>query len=351
MFSMTTSELAQTEANDTSDTSSGGSVAARVAVDICLDALCRVLTNAAVEVENSALDLSSGFRDLATASGKQGDVLDRLLQTVSNLQHGDKVITLPDFCTMMGDHITETIDKIVAISENAMVLAFAMEGAIEQLEHIETFTKRIHKINSQTRLLALNATIEAARAGESGKGFAVVAKEVKQVSQEIDAMSREMETHIGAVGKTLRSGQETLGKVAGIDMSSNITVRVELDGLMQALLQQNENIAQIVQQSSVFVKDVSSQINRITVSVQFQDRNSQVAHNSALLLKAIRTHEPVAAVTLPDTPLEALNVLSSSITLSAVRQEIFSTAAQHGVLVPVESKEEQKPAEDDVELF
>lgn len=57
---------------------------------------------------------------------------------------------------------------------------------------------RIRKITGRTRILSLNAMIEAARAGDAGRGFAVVSNEVKMVSQEIDAISSEMESELTA---------------------------------------------------------------------------------------------------------------------------------------------------------
>jgi methyl-accepting chemotaxis protein len=328
------------------------SSAARLAEDICIEALCHVLTGAAADVESSTLDLSGGFKALAAASGQQGEILDRLLQTVSNLEYKQGSITLEEFCRMMGEHIGETVSKIVTISENAMKLAFAMEEAIEQLEFVEGFTKRIHKINSQTRLLALNATIEAARAGDAGRSFSVVANEVKQVSTEIDAMSREMEAHIGEVGKTLREGQETLGKVAGIDMTSHITMRTELDGLMHALLQQNKNVSEIVQKSAMFVKDVSKQINRVTVTIQFQDRNTQITQNAVLLMKAMRERILPGGAAEDLSPLELLEALSAQVTLSAVKQEIIAIAARRGLQVGYLKEAQQESGKvDDVELF
>lgn len=326
------------------------------AVDVCYEMLCSMLTGSADEVEASANELSSSFRALAESTGQQGAVLDRLLETIRFLDHGNGAVTLEDFTHMMGNNITDTVDKIVAIAENAMTLAFAMEGAAEQIEGIEKFIQKINKINSETRMLALNATIEAARAGDAGRGFAVVANEVKEVSNQIDGMAREMQPQITAISETLRNGREMLGSVTAIDMSANISARAELDALMQALLRQNGKIAEIMQQSSRSVKDISTQIGRVTVSVQFQDRNSQVTNNIVALIKAMRNHEkdpetyPLAA-----DPAVALEQLASAISLSAIRQQLFAVARDRGIHFAA-SNEQTLPApgaenNDDIELF
>jgi methyl-accepting chemotaxis protein len=210
-----------------------------------------------------------------------------------------------------------------------------MEDVLEQLIRIEGFIKKVNKINNATRMLALNATIEAARAGEAGRGFTVVANEVKHVSAQIDEMASEMRTQIHAVSSTVRNGQETLALVAGIDMSANINARRDLDALMQALLLQHKNVSSVIRESSQVVKDISAKISSTTISMQFQDRNSQVIHNMITLLKAMRDHEqdPIRHP-LPEDSVKALEMLAARLTLSEIRYRLLDCGGARGLHVP-----------------
>ncbi len=324
------------------------------AIDVCYDLLCDTLISAADDVENSTSEVSTNFRGLAELANQQGGVLDKLVTTLSSLEHKGSTITLEEFILMMDDNISDTINKIVEISANAMSIAFTMEGVVEQLADIQNFIYQVNKINRETRILALNATIEAARAGEAGKGFAVVADEVKQVASQIDNMAHEMQNKITAISNTLKSGQDTLGAVAGIDMSANINARADLGELMHSLLKQNENVSEIMQESSRSVKEVYSQICRLTMGVQFQDRNSQIMHNMVLLIKAMRDHEkdPITN-TLPNDTVAALDKLAEPITLSAIKQKLFETAQKHGIDVSgrIIAPANVVDDDDDIELF
>jgi hypothetical protein len=64
---------------------------------------------------------------------------------------------------------------------------------------------QIQRINRATSYLALNALIEASRAGAAGDGFGVVAREVKQVSGQINQLSRELSADLSAQIKHLMS--------------------------------------------------------------------------------------------------------------------------------------------------
>ena len=226
----------------------------RTVIDLCLEMLCDVLVSSAAEVEASSMELSVRFRSLAAATDQEGKILERLIQSISNIQHEGGFITDEQFIEKMNRQVTETIDQVDLISENVLPVTSSMESAIKQLKSIERVLGQLHRINGQTHMLALNATIEAARAGKAGKGFEVVAKEVKHLSTQIDDMAREMELQVNTISKTLQGSQCNLKNISDIDISSNIAAHAELKALMQSMLKNNKNSSAIVKQSSDSVK-------------------------------------------------------------------------------------------------
>jgi methyl-accepting chemotaxis protein len=169
----------------------------------------------------------------------------------------------------------------------AMSMVYDLDDAINMLADIENFVDDIQAINKQTNLLALNATIEAARAGEAGKGFTVVANEVKVVSNEISELSESMRNKITNVSGSIRKGYETLRDVATTDMSTNILAKERLDGLMESMMQQNDNFSDVMRESASSSLEISSNISNMVVGMQFQDRTSQYIENSLLSLNAL----------------------------------------------------------------
>ena len=73
---------------------------------------------------------------------------------------------------------------------NADHLANALNTATNK---VSTAMQMISKIAGQINLLALNATIESARAGAAGKGFAVVASEVKNLANQTNKTTDEIQ--------------------------------------------------------------------------------------------------------------------------------------------------------------
>lgn len=122
---------------------------------------------------------------------------------------------------VMGENITETSKEAELLSVNASSMQLSSEKASKTLvdlrsinedvkriitevqeqtnrtndsvQKIHTATTFINSIAEDTSLLSLNASIEAARAGESGRGFAVVAEQIKNLSEQSNTSSKEIE--------------------------------------------------------------------------------------------------------------------------------------------------------------
>ena len=116
--------------------------------------------------------------------------------------------------------LLEVTGNISAISTSLNEFSTLVSALNERSSNIKSVVGLIQQISSQTNLLALNAAIEAARAGESGRGFAVVADEVRtlaqnvsratgDISQNIDAMLKEVSTTHEQTARISQSARET----------------------------------------------------------------------------------------------------------------------------------------------
>lgn len=184
------------------------------------------------EITSNAKALLDASQLLGAAAdntnGTMNDVRMAVSQVVDNSQaQAEKSKSTSEHMKIMGDNITEASREAELLNDNAASMQLSSEKASktlielrsinedvkriindvkeqtnrtnESVKKIQTATTFINSIAEDTSLLSLNASIEAARAGESGRGFAVVAEQIKNLSEQSNKSSKEIEATADAL--------------------------------------------------------------------------------------------------------------------------------------------------------
>lgn len=172
------------------------------------------------------------------------------------------------------------LDQVIDLLRSTMQ---AKEEMLAQVRHLASYTEELDsmaldvaKIAEQTNLLALNAAIEAARAGDQGRGFAVVAGEVRKLSQ----LSGETGKHIRdkvllinqAMADTVNIAEQSARQDAQAEAASETNIESILANFKQ-LASELSNSTSLLQDKNM---DIQQEISGVIVSLQFQDRASQI---------------------------------------------------------------------------
>lgn len=172
------------------------------------------------------------------------------------------------------------IDTLLATTRKAVKMKDemleAMTGISQALAQMESFSQQVQEIGRATNLMALNASVEATRAGTSGSGFAVVATEVRRLASQ----SRVAATQ---VGKLVHSLQEQLGTLHAqvkrqdtdedeLILQAEENARAVITALLKSL-SKSQRTSRTLRETG---RQVQSDIERIMMSLQSQDRLSQM---------------------------------------------------------------------------
>jgi len=172
------------------------------------------------------------------------------------------------------------LNSVLASLKTALDMRRMAMQEILQLSHfteeLKQMAAEVASVAGQTNLLALNAAIEAARAGEAGRGFAVVADEVRKLSTFSGETGKRISERVNVINEAITSALELSEKSANQDVKlltdSETAINRVLDQFSKAggALSQS---AEILQGKSVEIKN---ELSDILVSLQFQDRVSQI---------------------------------------------------------------------------
>ena len=200
---------------------------------------------------------------------------------------------------------------------------------IEQLgshtDELRDMTSEVGRIASQTNLLALNAAIEAARAGESGQGFAVVANEVRELS----ALSAETGARIRErVERISEAIQSTVTHSRDASQQDHRIIQDARDSIQHQLTRFHESVSAFSEASGLLTEEgqrIRNEINRILVSLQFQDRSSQMMHATVTSMQGFikrLASMPMVEAVVSDTQLEWASLLEEMKQLYTMQEQL-----------------------------
>lgn len=184
---------------------------------------------------------------------KTDDMLDKIIKANDNLCK--EIDNINDESKNMQEQAEGSQLAVSQMVSGANELAGTVQNQLEMTESIGELTAKteeakvilgmINGITRQTALLALNASIEAARAGEAGAGFAVVAQQIKQLAEETQKSTEEIENIIVALAEQAEK--------AGFSVNN--------------LLSANENQMELVNQSKKSFDAIRDDIRDIQVKI------------------------------------------------------------------------------------
>ena len=177
--------------------------------------------------------------------------------------------------------IKELSEQTIAVSRE---LQENMDELVDIVNRISGVIAGIGSISMQTNLLALNASVEAARAGEAGKGFSVVANEIRELSQETQNLTSNMESFIknmkNASQKSVQSSSSTINSL--VSMTEKIKNVWTLNNESQEYVSRvNESISSIAAASEEISSSMSEMQNQLRDSTEFMRKVGEELYEAA----------------------------------------------------------------------
>ncbi|MFC7478223.1 methyl-accepting chemotaxis protein [Dankookia sp. GCM10030260] len=238
-------------------------------------AMVEELTASAGVIEQSTIDLSARFRELAVAAEVQTGLVARVAGLAKTLTVDGEALPVAEATRFVGMALAQAIDALEQVSIQAGRMAEALDLATVEVAGAEQCVARIEAINKQARFVALNAAIEAHRAEGAGGTFRVIAHELKELAQETDGTSSQVRERITAVARGVRGAHAQLLSIAGADRSAQTSTRDRLSAVLDGMLNQNEALSTVLSEALQASGNMAETVARLVTGAQFQDRTTQ----------------------------------------------------------------------------
>lgn len=256
---------------------------------LCLEAVpiwAKQVESSREQTETAIVDLSSRFYGISN----------RLQETVnaSQLAAGDlagqggggalQVLAQSD------SELLQVIESLKSTQRSRDEMLGQVRSLTAYTGELRTMAAEVAAIAQQTNLLALNAAIEAARAGEAGRGFAVVADAVRSLSSQSSETGQKMSAKVdiinNAISQLVQSASNTAEEDGHSVAESESSIKAVLERF-QSITQRLSDSAGLLQQESLGIRD---ELSDVLVSLQFQDRVSQILVHVRSNMEALHAH-------------------------------------------------------------
>lgn len=221
-------------------------------------------------------ELANQFMNVIARLNTAMELFNKTIGTTSQQNGGDGPSEVE---TEVRDSLSAVTASIQSVLDSKNEVVESIQPLCEHTKSLTTMATDISKIASQTDLLALNAAIEAARAGEQGRGFAVVADEVRHLATNSNESG----------GKIIQSANEINRQVLLVLEQAEHRSVIESKEMeearesIQSVIKKYQDTEKTVAISSTVILGISdeiqSDINTALVSLQYQDRTSQMLGN------------------------------------------------------------------------
>lgn len=249
------------------------------AAEAALPVVSRNVESAREKTREEITSLSARFSGLIEA-------LDSALQAAGGRNSGADVGEI-------FDQSRSCLGNVVGTMEELIEARSAVSRSVSELEtharELADMADAVVLIAEQTNILALNASIEAARAGEQGRGFAVVAQEVRDLSQRSGETGANMVRHIRQVQRAIENVRGTVDEADQRESAWMDDSRATISRVMSGLQQVTSDITEGSRALAVNSQQIRGEIEHILVSLQFQDRVSQILEQSIGTLGGLQT--------------------------------------------------------------
>lgn len=299
-----------------------------------IEILAAEITRTSEFVETEADHLSEQFQRLAVNAQQQTARVESLTELAMGIEVEGKTIRIDEVAKMFEGTLGEVVSKILLLSKDSMAMVYALDTLGDSVRNVGKCNANIDLINGTLNMLALNARIEGERAGVAGAAFRVVANEVYELSKTTKTLAGTMKSEIAIMTGGITSSHDTLKRVATVDMSTNMLVKEQLEGLLEALVERNQGLEILVAEAAKQSGAISADIDGMVTGIQFQDRTKQrlehVVDTLRVIGQALAELRSNTSIEVPgtedisDSDMEWVKQLLSGYTMSEMRERFVS---------------------------
>ncbi|WP_058534757.1 methyl-accepting chemotaxis protein [Legionella saoudiensis] len=167
------------------------------------------------------------------------------------------------------ESVVQSIEGIKISEEKMQLIAQTIRDLSTHTQQIGEITAVVNTLAQQSKMLALNAAIEASKAGEAGKGFAAVATEVRNLAEQSEQSTVQVQKILEDIKRTTEKAVEVTEEGA-TSLGSGMQLIEKAGEVIQTLSKMineasisSQHIEVAIRQEAVGIEQIVESMNEI----------------------------------------------------------------------------------------
>lgn len=223
--------------------------------------------------------VTNAVEEVAKGASDQARDAEQVLELTVNL--AQQIDTISERSENMNEKLKNTenlntqgvgiVSELITSSEESNKYTLDAFDVITQLDeksnNIFDIIQLINGISEQTNLLALNAAIEAARAGEAGKGFAVVSDEIRNLADQSQQSTKQIEDIINDITSDIKKASNNMESVKSkLEEQANHAEKTE--NIFKMISEAIQDVVKSIKDVNESIYNAGDSKNQIVMSMQ-----------------------------------------------------------------------------------
>lgn len=277
-----------------------------------LSAITQRITEASHNMVSTLEEVKQSVNVQSTGATEQASSINEITASLEEIEKSstqtiEKAKTLGEVAErtrttgQMGiDAVEQSTHGMKSIRDKVQIIAQTILELSNQTQQIGEITHVVNTLAQQSKMLALNASIEAAKAGEAGKGFAVVASEVKNLAEQSEHSTSQVQKILEDIRHaTEKAVMATEEGIKGVDQGTQLveqtgTIVRNLNDVIYETTIASEQIAAAIRQEGVGIEQITAgmnEINQVTSSfVASVKQTTEAMEDLSSIAKSLKEH-------------------------------------------------------------
>ncbi|MDX1900865.1 MAG: methyl-accepting chemotaxis protein [Gammaproteobacteria bacterium] len=266
---------------------------------------CHGMVSALEEVRHSVDVQNTGATEQASSINEITASLEEIEK--SSLQTIEKAKSLGEVAERTREKgqqglaaVEESIGGMKSVREKVQTIAQTILDLSNQTQQVGEITAVVNSLAQQSKMLALNASIEAAKAGDAGKGFAVVASEVKNLAEQSEQSTSQVQKILEDIRQaTEKAVMATEEGTKGVDLGTGLVEQTgdvvrNLSDVIYETTTATQQIEAAIRQENVGIEQITAGMNEInqvtTAFVENVKQTTEAINNIANIANSLKEY-------------------------------------------------------------